>query len=166
MGGLRQERRRFDRRTGLVLLALAAVSNVLPWMELVYGQTVTAEVVGPRDLTPGLGMCLLAGLLVAAAWLIGRRRGASVESRLPDPRRAGLRATLAACAVNGLLTAVILFLRTRETGGPVGELGLFAFLWCLVALPAQIVAAFALGQASMQAKGRRRTTGAVPAIPA
>jgi hypothetical protein len=160
------ERRRFDRRTGLVLLALVVVSNFLPWMELAVGQTVTFERVGPRELAPGLGMCLLAAFLVVAAWLVGRRRPVPGEPRLPDPRRAGLRATLAACAVNALLTAVILFLRTRETGGPLGEFGLFAFLWCLVALPVQVVAAFALGRASVRTTGRRRTTGAAPTVSA
>ena len=160
------QRRRFDRRTGLVLLALVVVSNFLPWMELAIGQTVTFEAVGLRELAPGLGMCILAALLVAAAWLVGRRRPVPVEPRLVDPRRAGLRATLGACAVNALLTAVILFLRTRETGGPLGEFGLFAFLWVLVALPVQIVAAFALGRASVHQPGRRRTTGAVPAVSA
>jgi hypothetical protein len=157
------QRRRFDRRTGLVLLALAVVSNFLPWMELAIGQTLTFEAVGPRELAPGLGMCLLAALLDTAAWLVGRRRPMPAEPRLVDPRRAGLRATLASCAVNTLLTAVILFLRTRETGGPVGEFGLFAFLWCLVALPVQIVAAFALGRASVHSPGRRGTTGAASA---
>lgn len=160
------ERRRFDRRTGLVLLALAVVSNFLPWMELAIGQTVTFEAVGLRELAPGLGMCMLAALLVAAAWIVGRRRPVPVEPRLLDPRRAGLRATLGAYAVNALLTAVILFLRTRETGGPLGEFGLFAFLWCLVALPVQVVAAFALGRASVRARGRRSTTGAVPTVSA
>jgi hypothetical protein len=160
------ERRRFDRRSGLMLLALAVVSNFLPWMELAIGQTVTFEAVGLRELAPGLGMCILAVILVAAAWLVGRRRSVSVEPRLREPRRAGLRATLGACTVNVLLTAVILFLRTRETGGPLGEFGLFAFLWCLVALPVQVVAAFALGRASVHATGRRRTTGAVPPVSA
>jgi hypothetical protein len=157
------QRRRFDRRTGLVLLVLAVVSNFLPWMELAIGQTVTFEGVGLQELSPGLGMCTFAALLVAAAWLVGRRRAVPAKTRLTEPRRAGLRATLAACAVNGLLTAVILFLRTRETGGPLGEFGLFAFLWCLVALPVQVVAAFALGRASVQ-QGRRSTTGATPSV--
>lgn len=160
------QRRRFDRRTGLVLLALVVVSNFLPWMELEIGQTLTFEGVGLRELAPGLGMCLIAALLDAAAWLVGRRRPMPVEPRLTDPRSAGLRATLAACAVNALLTAVILFLRTRETGGPLGEFGLFAFLWVLVALPVQIVAAFELGRASVHSPGRRRTREAVPTVSA
>ena len=156
------ERRRFDRRTGLVVIALAVVSNFLPWMELMTGQTLTFETVGPRELAPGLGLCVAAALLVAGAWLLGRRPPPPSGARLADPRRAGLRAALATCAINGLLTAAILFLRTRETGGPVGEFGLFAFLWCLVALPVQVVAAFAFGRASMHSPGRRRTTGNVP----
>jgi hypothetical protein len=160
------ERRRFDRRTGLVLLALVVVSNFLPWMELAIGQTVTFEPVGLRELAPGLGMCALAALLVAAAWLVGRRRQVPVQPRLRDPRRTGLHATVGACAVNALLTAVILFLRSRETGGPVGEFGLFSFLWFLVALPVQVAAAFALGRASVHSTGRRRTTGAVPVVSA
>ena len=110
-------------------------------------------------------MCALAALLVAAAWVVGRRRPVPANPRLSDPRRIGLRATLGAIAVNGLLTAVILLLRTRETGGPLGEFGLFAFLWCLVSLPVQIVAAFALGRASTHGRGRR-TTGAIPTVSA
>lgn len=148
-----------------MLLSLAVVSNVLPWMELAIGQTVTLEPVGLRELAPGLGMCVLAALLVGAAWLVGRNRPLPAEPRLTDPRRAGLRTTLGACAVNGLLTAVILFLRTRETGGPIGEFGLFAFLWCLVSLPVQIAAAFALGRASVHGTGRR-TSRAVSAVSA
>jgi hypothetical protein len=151
------ERRRFDRRTGLVVIALAVVSNFLPWMELMTGQTATFEAVGPRELAPGVGLCLAAALLVAGAWLLGRRQPPPSGGRLADPRRAGLRAALATCAVNGLLTAAILFLRTRE-------IGLFAFLWCLVALPVQVAAAFAFGRASAHSPGRRRTTGDVPTV--
>ncbi len=47
---------------------------------------------------------------------------------------------------------------------PLGEFGLFAFLWCLVALPVQLVAAFAFGRASIHLPGRRLTTGAVSTV--
>ena len=158
------ERRRFDRRTGLVLLALAIVSNLLPWMELATGQTATFETVGFRELAPGLGLCGLAALLVVAAWIAGRRPPVPARQRLTEPRRSGLQGILATCIVNALLTAVILYLRTREAGGPVGEFGLFSFLWCLVALPLQVAAAFALGRASVGLPGRRRTSAAVPIV--
>ena len=160
------ERRRFDRRTGLVLLALAVASNFLPWMELGVGETVTFETVGFRELGPGLGLCGLAALLVAAAWIVGRRWPVPILPRLLDPRSTGLRGILATCVVNALLTAVILFLRTRETGGPLGEFGVFSFLWCLVALPVQVAAAFALGRGSVASPGRRLTLEAAPIVSA
>src|SRR6266542_5969193 len=47
LGGLMQERRRYDRRTGVALLSLVAATNVIPWMELLLGETVTAELLAP-----------------------------------------------------------------------------------------------------------------------
>jgi hypothetical protein len=154
------DRRRFDRRSGLAILALAVATNFLPWMELATGLTRTTESVGPREWGVGMGMCLLGGVLVAATWLFGRHRQVPVRTRLTEPRRTGLQAALAACAVNGLLTAAIVFLGTREVGGPLAEFGTFAFLWCLVALPLQVTAAFALGRASVGSAGRRETAEA------
>lgn len=160
------KKRGHDRRTGLALLALGVASNFMPWMELVTGLTTTEESVGPREWGLELGMIVLAAVLACAAWLFGRRGPVSESTRLTDPRRTGLRATLVLCAVNGLLTAVIVFLTTREVGGPLGEFGTFAFLWCLVSLPVQVVAAFALGRASTHSRGRRNAAAAAPAATA
>lgn len=156
---MKRQRRGYDRRTGWALLALGVSSNFLPWMELVTGLTTTQEPVGPREWGMELGMCLLAAVLACAAWLAGRRRQVPSSTRLKDPRRTGLQATLALVVANGLLTAVIVFLGTREVGGPLAEFGTFAFLWCLVCLPLQVLAAFALGTASTHSVGRRRTEG-------
>ena len=150
------KRRGYDRRTGWAMLALGVASNFLPWMEFVTGLTTTAEPVGPREWGVQLGMCLLAALVACVAWMLGRRRAVPPNTRLKDPRAAGLKANLALCAANGLLAAVIVFLGTREQGGPLDELGTFAFLWCLVCLPVQFLAAFALGRASTHSLGRRR----------
>lgn len=154
------DRRRIDRRSGLAILALAAATNFIPWMELANGLTQTTETVGPREWGVGLGMCLLAGVLDAGMWLVGRRRRIPEKTRISEPRRTGLQASLAACAVNGLLAAAIVFLGTREVGGPLAEFGTFAFLWCLVALPLQLTAAFACGRASARGAGRRQTAEA------
>lgn len=151
------QRRGHDRRTGLALLSLGVSSNFLPWMELVTGLTATQEPVGPREWGIEVAMCLLAAVVACAAWLVGRHRKVPARTRLADPRRTGLRATLALCAANGLLAAVIVFLGTREVGGPLDEFGTFAFLWCLVCLPVQVLAAFALGSASTHSLGRRRS---------
>jgi hypothetical protein len=154
------DRRRFDRRSGLTIMAFASATNFLPWMELALGLTQTAEPVGRREWGVGMGMCVLAGVLVAAMWLFGRRSREPEKPRMPDPRRTGLQAALATCAVNALLAGVVVFLGTREVGGPLGEFGTFAFLWCLVALPLQLTAAFALGRASVRSAGRRETAEA------
>lgn len=154
------DRRRFDRRSGLTIMAFAAATNFLPWMELALGLTQTAEPVGKREWGVGMGMCLLAGVLVAAMWLFGRRSRVPEKPRMPEPRRTGLQAALATCAVNALLAGAVVFLGTREVGGPLGEFGTFAFLWCLVALPLQLTAAFALGRASVRGAGRRQTAEA------
>jgi len=156
------DRRRFDRRSGFAIIALAAATNFLPWMELALGLTATAETVGWREWWVGMGMCLLAGLMVAAMWLFGRRSRVPDKPRMPEPRRTGLQAALATCAVNCLLAGSIVYLGTREVGGPLAEFGTFAFLWCLVALPLQLTAAFALGRASARGAGRRQTAEASP----
>jgi hypothetical protein len=151
-----------DRRTGLALLVFGAASNFLPWMELITGQTTTAEPVTARDWGIALSMCALAAVVLCAAWLAGRRRPARGDTRIKNPRRTGLQATLATCSVNAILTAAILFLRTREVGGPLGEFGVLAFLWLLVSLPVQILAAFALGRTSVHSPGRRGVSRPAP----
>src|SRR6266536_2754380 len=98
VGGLMPERRRYDRRTGVAFLSLVAATNVIPWMELLLGETATSEVLAPAEIRVALGTCFLTLILLLAAWFSGRRGPVPERAWIRDPRRAGLRFSIAAAA--------------------------------------------------------------------
>jgi len=150
-----EERRRYDRRTGAALLCLVAATNVIPWMELLLGQTATSELLAPSEIRAALGTCLLALLFLLGAWFSGRRNPIPERPWISRPRTAGLRFSVAAAAGNLALAALVRWLGWRRIFGLPADLPIFAAVWYLVILPLQVVAGFSLGRAG-RVPGRRR----------
>ena len=149
-----EERRQHDRRTGVAFLSLIAATNVVPWMELLLGETATSELLAPSEIRVAIGTCVLALVLLLAVWFSGRRNAAPEKAWIRHPRRAGLQFAIAAAAGNLLLAAVVRWIGARNAGSP-AELPIFAAVWYLVILPTELVAGFSLGRAG-RAPGRRR----------
>ena len=149
------QRRQYDRRTGAAFLSLVAATNVIPWMELLLGETSTSELLAPSEIRIAVGTCVLALLLLLGAWLSGRYNEIPEKPWIGRPRRAGLQFSIAASAGNLLLAGLIRFLGSSRMYGYPAELALFAAVWYLVVLPVGIVAAFALGRAGRM-PGRRK----------
>jgi hypothetical protein len=150
------DRRRYDRRTGVAFLSLIAATNVVPWMELLLGETAAAEPLAPSEIRVTLGTCVLALLALLAAWFAGRRGTIPESPRIRQPRTAGLWFTVAAAAANLILAAAVRLVGVRPFPG-VAELPIFAAIWYLVILPLEIVGGFALGRAGRM-PGRRHST--------
>lgn len=157
-----QERRKYDRRTGVALLSLMAATNVVPWMELLLGETATAELLSPSEIRVAIGTCLLALLLILAVWFFGRRGALPESPKIGRPRRAGLLFSCCAAAGNILLAAGIRLMGSRVVSGG-AVLPVFATAWYFVVLPLEAAAAFSLGRAGRM-PGRRRAEGEVPSI--
>jgi hypothetical protein len=152
------ERRSYDRRTGAALLCLVAATNVIPWMELLLGQTTTAELLTPSEIRISLGTCVLALLILLGAWLSGRRNPIPARPWIRRPRTAGLCFSIAAAVGNLALAGAIRWLGSRRAYGLPAELSVFAGVWYLVILPLQAIAGFSLGRAGRM-PGRRRDSG-------
>ena len=150
------ERRRHDRRTGAALLCLVAATNVIPWMELLLGQTTTAELLTPSEIRISLGTCVLAFLILLGAWFSGRRNPIPARPWIRRPRTAGLRFSIAAAVGNLALAGAIRWLGSQRAYGFPAELSVFAGVWYLVILPLQAIAGFSLGRAGRM-PGRRRS---------
>jgi hypothetical protein len=151
----REERRRYDRRTGVAFLSLVAATNVIPWMEHLLGQTAAADPLAPPEIRIAVGSCLLALLILLAAWFYGRRRPVPPKPWVRNPRRAGLLFSIAAAAGNLVLAAMVLRL---GAGRSPAELPLFAAAWYVIILPLEVAAGLALGRAG-QMPGRRQPPG-------
>ena len=151
-GSAHAERRRYDRRTGVAFLSLVAATNVVPWMEHLLGQTAAADLLAPSEVRIAIGSCFLALLVLLVAWFSGRRRAIPPNPWIRNPRRAGLRFSIAAAAGNLLLAALVLRLDARRSPA---DLPLFAAVWYLIVLPLEVAAGLALGRAG-QMPGRRR----------
>ncbi len=147
----REERRRYDRRTGVAFLSLIAATNVIPWMEHLLGQTAAADPLAPSEIRIAIGSCLLALLILLVAWFSGRRKAIPPKPWIRNPRRAGLQLSIAAAAGNLALAALVLRLDAMRSPA---ELPLFAAGWYLVILPLEVAAGLALGRAG-QMPGRR-----------
>jgi hypothetical protein len=154
VGGLMPERRRYDRRTGVALLSLVAATNVIPWMELLLGETVTAELLAPSEIRVAAGTCVLALLFLLGAWFSGRRNPVPARPWIARPRTAGLWFSIAAAAVNVALAGLIRWIGTRHAGF-LQELTILVIGWYLVVLPLEVTAGFSLGRAGRM-PGRRR----------
>jgi hypothetical protein len=148
------DRRRRDRRTGAALLSLVAATNVLPWMELLLGQTATAELLTPAEIRIALGTCFLALFLLLGAWISGRRSPIPARPWIRRPRTAGLRFSIAAAAGNLAIASLFRWLGSRSLFGVPESLPIFAAVWYLLILPLQILAGFHLGRACRM-PGRR-----------
>lgn len=136
-----------ERRTGAAFLSLVAATNVIPWMELLLGQTAAEEPLAPSEIRIAIGTCVLALVFLLCAWFFGRRNAATKNAWITEPRRAGLRFALAAAAGNLILAAAIRWLEVRRTLDVPRELPIFAGVWYLVILPIGLVAGFSLGRA-------------------
>lgn len=148
------DRRRRDRRTGAALLSLVAATNVLPWMELLLGQTATAELLTPAEIRIALGTCVLALFLLLGAWISGRRSLIPARPWISQPRTAGLRFSIAAAAGNLAIASLFRWLGSRSLSGVPESLPIFAAVWYLLILPLQVFAGFHLGRACRM-PGRR-----------
>jgi hypothetical protein len=159
MGGLMQElmqhRRQYDRRTGVALLSLVAATNVIPWMELLLGETVTAGLLAPSEVRVAVGTCLLALVFLLGAWFSGRRSPLPARPWIERPRTAGLRFSIGAAAVNIALAAIIRWLGAGRAAGFPSELPIFLIGWYLVVLPLEVAAGLSLGRAGRM-PGRRQ----------
>jgi hypothetical protein len=107
----------------------------------------------PWESTLVAASCLLAASLVIVAWLLGRRLPPERGPRIARPRDAGLALAVLVAVLNLALAAII---HWRAGIGSVSfqeELRWFAVAWCALALPAQAVAGFCKGRASIPVTG-------------
>jgi hypothetical protein len=155
MSSVIDDRRKYDRRTGAAFLSLIAATNVIPWMELLLGRTTTSEPIDPSEIRIAAGTCILALLLLLAAWLSGRRTSIPARPWIRNPRTAGLRFTIAAAGGNLLLAGLIRGIGSHSLRGMPVDLPVFAAVWNLVIIPLQVVAGFSLGRAGRM-PGRRK----------
>jgi len=149
------ERRQYDRRTGVAFLSLVAATNVLPWMELLMGETATFEPLARSEVRVAVGTSLLSLILLLGAWFSGRYRPIPERPWIERPRRAGLQLSIAAAAANLILAGALRYLGDSSLSGIPASLGVFSAAWYLVALPLELAAGVALGRAGRM-PGRRR----------
>jgi hypothetical protein len=152
---MRHQRRQYDRRTGVALLSLVAATNVIPWMELLLGQTVTAELLAPSEIRVAVGTCLLALAFLLGAWFSGRRSPIPARPWIERPRTAGLRFSLLAAALNIALAVLLRGLGAGHGAGLPSELPIFVVGWYVVVLPLEVAAGLSLGRAGRM-PGRRQ----------
>jgi hypothetical protein len=151
-----RDRRQHDRRTGVAFLSLVAATNVIPWMELLLGETATAELLAPSEIRIAIGTCFFALVLLLGSWFSGRRNPVPEKAWIKEPRRAGLRFSIAAAAGNLILAGAVQWLGKRRALELPAELPIFAGVWYLMILPTSLVAGFSLGRAGRM-PGRRQT---------
>ena len=149
-----EERRRHERRTGVIFLVLVAATNVVVWMEPVAHSRVAGETLAETEFNVALASCLLAAGLVLGAWLLGRHSRGADRPAISRARLLGLRLSLLSAILNLALVGMILFFFFPSLTGPVSERPLLAFVWYLILLPLQAAAGYAMGRGS-QAGGRR-----------
>lgn len=155
------DRRKKERRTGAIFLTFVAATNVVLWMELVSGAQAFGEPAASSEIRLALASCFLAAVLALSSWLAGRRPSSTGRLSIPKARTLGLRLALVAAALNLISVAGLLLLRSRLSPGLASALPLIAGVWYLVALPVQLVAAYATGRGS-QAGDRRGSASPPP----
>ena len=125
-----------DRRTGVAFLSLVAATNVIPWMELLLGQTAAAEPVAPSEVRIAVAKRSRAESRLAwCAYLGGDKRAAAAKF-----------AALAKSGADSPEGDEASFMAARSLDIPL-ELPIFAGVWYLVILPIGLVAGFSLGRA-------------------
>ena len=149
-----RDRRQHDRRTGVAFLSLMAATNVIPWMELLLGETATAELLAPSEIRIAIGSCVLALVLLLGAWFVGRRNPAPETAWIREPRRAGLQFSIAAAAGNLILAGAMQWLSKRNVLDLPAELPVFVGAWYLLILPTSLIGGLSLGRAG-RSPGRR-----------
>jgi len=154
VGGLMKNTFSLRRRTGVAFLALTLATNFLPWMELLTGATAAEDLISPKDFFIPVGICLLAAILVFAAWLSGRRRPIPEKPRLRRPRIVALRLQILAALLNFGSTAWIMTRGANLLTVPARELVVLAAAWLLFVLSLEIAAAFIQGRVSQEAERR------------
>ncbi len=142
------------RRTGIAFVSLALATNVVPWMELLTGESAAENLISPRDFFIPVGLCVLAAILVFAAWMSGRRRPIPAKPRVARPRILALRLHILAVVLNLGFAAWIMIRGAKLLAVSGGELGVLAAAWVLLVLSLQIVAAFIQGRVSQEAERR------------
>lgn len=154
-----KQRRKSERRTGVIFLVLIAATNVVVWLEPVARARIAGQLAAASEIRVGLASCLLAAILALIAWAFGRRESAVERRRSLSFRLLGLRLSLTSAILNlGVIGAVLLFAPTST--GASSELFEVAVVWYLVSLPVQFAAAYSMGRGSRT--GDRRRTGSQP----
>jgi hypothetical protein len=148
------ERRKGDRRTGVIFLVLVAATNVVVWMEPVARARVTGEPAASSEIRVALGTCFFAVGLSLVGWVLGRRPSPAERLSVSKARRLGLRLSLLSAALNLVLVGTSLRLAGPPYLGPISDLSLLSIAWCLISLPVQLAAAYFMGRGSRSA-GRR-----------
>ena len=140
----------YVRRTGIAFLSLVLVTNPLPWMALLlWNPWVSGDALSAGQPVAGIGGCLAAIWLVAAAWFVGRRLPDALAPRIPRPRDTGLVFAIAAAALNLALAGSIRWGAARSAWPLATQVWVFGGIWYLAILPTQIIAAFCKGRASI-----------------
>jgi phosphoglycerol transferase MdoB-like AlkP superfamily enzyme len=142
------------RRTGVAFLSLALATNLIPWMELLTGESAAEDLISPGDFLLPVGLCLLAAILVFAAWMSGRHRPIPEKPRFARPRILALRLQIVSMILNLSFAAWIMTRGANLLAVSERELILLAVAWVLLALPLQIAAAFIQGRVSQEAERR------------
>ena len=128
---------------------------MIPWMELLLGETATLELLAPSEIRVAVGTCVLALVFLLGAWFSGRYRPIPERPRIERPRTAGLRFSVAAAGINIALAGVLRWLAAGHSAGFPAELPILVIGWYLVVLPLEVAAGVSLGRAGRM-PGRRK----------
>ncbi len=140
---------RGERRTGVAFLSLILATNFVPWIQLAERATDSTQMPPPGESFLVIASCFFAAGLVIAAWLLGRRLPPERGPRVARPRDTGLALAVLVASLNLALAALI---HWRTTGAAVSfheELRWFGAAWFALVLPAQVVAGYCKGRASV-----------------
>ena len=162
---MREKKPFLRRRTGIAFLSLALATNLIPWMELLTGESAAEDLISPGDFLLPVGLCLLAAILVFAAWMSGRHRAIPEKPRFARPRILALRLQIVSMILNLSFAAWIMTRGANLLAVSERELILLAVAWVLLALPLQIAAAFIQGRVSQEAERRFVALSQGPVLP-
>ncbi len=147
-------RRSGQRRSGAAFLGLVSATNVIVWLEPIARSRVAGDVASSSEIRLGLLSCLLAVAIAITAWVTGRRPRPG-RPQNPKARRNGLQLSILSAVLNMAFAGAIL-LRAPFFTGPSSLLSVVAFVWYVILLPMQVLAAYWAGRGTVY-EGRRRT---------